>query len=318
MSIVNEVAGLLLNWDHILILSHASPDGDTLGSASGLMRSLISLGKKVRFKCADEPGKKYAYLFEGIPSWDFEPEHIVAVDVADPLLLGSLCGEYRDKVDVVIDHHGTHVQFGRVEWVDSSASANCQMIYELAVAMKVKMDSKIADCLYTGLCTDTGCFMYASVTSKTLRIGAELIDLGANSAEINRAMFNTKTRACIEVERKVLKDMEFYHNDKIALIALPKDLIEKTGARESDLEGLPSIPRSIEGVLLGVTLKERENGIWKASVRADMSADASAICSRFGGGGHRGAAGCSFNSSFEEAKKKLVEGCEAYLDENGL
>ncbi len=166
--------------------------------------------------------------------------------------------------------------------------------------------------------TDTGCFRYSNATAETHRIAAELIELGANSAEINRIMFDTKTKACVEVEREVLKNMEFYMDNQIALISLPVELIKRTGAFESDLEGLPSIPRSIEGVLIGITMKEKEDGIWKASVRATPPADASAICQTFGGGGHKGAAGCAFGTDFNTAKNLLVGQCEKYLKERSL
>ena len=313
MSDIFEAARLISEWDNILVLSHASPDGDTLGSATALLRGLISLGKKVAFKCADDIGHKYSYLFDGLDLPDFEPLHIVSVDVADPVLLGKLCDEYKDKVELAIDHHGTHVDFGKTEWTDPTAAATCQMIYKLLLEMRVDIDVPMADCLYTGISTDTGCFRYSNATAETHRAAAEIIELGANYEKINRIMFDTKTKACIDVEREVLKNMEFFYDDKIALISIPVELIKSTGAHESDLEGLPSIARGIEGVQIGITMKEKEGGVWKASVRTTPPVDASAICQSFGGGGHKGAAGCAFDTDFIAAKNMLVDRCEKYL-----
>ena len=320
MAAVKECAELLLGWDDILVLSHASPDGDTLGSAAALLRALESLGKKAAFRCSDPVHRKYDYLFEGL-KLQCQPEeakYVVSVDVADPALLGKLRPEYENIVDMAIDHHGTHVPFGKVEWVEGHAAANCQLIYKLILEMGLSIDRKRADCLYTGISTDTGCFKYSNATGETHRIAADLIDLGADSAEINRVMFDTKTRAALEAERLVMNDIEFYGEGKIAVIAQSKDILERTGAEESDLEALPAMARSIEGVILGLTFKEKEGGVWKASVRATLPADASAICRKFGGGGHRGAAGCSFDGELENAKKLLVTECERYLEEMSL
>ena len=320
MNKMKECAGLLKGWDNILVLSHASPDGDTLGSAAALLRALELMGKKTAFRCGDPVHKKYNYLFEGLElACPYEEaEYVITVDVADPALLGKLRGEYENKIDMAIDHHGTHVPFGKTEWVEGEAAANCQLIYKLLLEMGVEVDRKMADCLYTGISTDTGCFKYSNATGETHRIAADLIDLGADSAEINRVMFDTKTRAALEAERLVMNDIEFYAEGKIALIAQSKDILERTGAEESDLEALPAMARSIEGVILGLTFKEKEGGVWKASVRATLPADASAICRKFGGGGHRGAAGCSFECELSEAKKLLVAECERYLEEMSL
>lgn len=315
---LERAAQLLSDWDNILVISHASPDGDTLGSAGALIRGLESLGKKTRFLCADKIGRKYGYIFEGIKGECTEPEHIVTVDVADPKLLGSAQTEYADKVDLAIDHHGTHVPFGKEEFVDADAAANCQIIYKILKKMGVSIDKKMADCLFTGISTDTGCFKYSNANAETHMISADLISLGADCGEINRIMFDTKSRACMEVEKEILSNMVFFHNDKIALACLSKEIMEKSGAEESELEGIPSIPKRIEGVEIGIVLKEKDENLWKASLRSYGEVDSSAVCKKFGGGGHTGAAGCSFNMPYEEAKKVLVEECERYLSSIGI
>lgn len=320
MVITKEEAAKKLNsWEKVLVLSHASPDGDTLGSATALLRGLKTLSKEVAFRCADPVGDKYQYLFEGLELYQgpLEGFHVVTVDVADPKLLGSLCGEYGEKTELAIDHHGTHVPFGQWEWVEPHWASACQLVYQLLLELGARIDVPMADCLYTGISTDTGCFRYGVATPDSHRAAADLIALGAHAAEINRVMFDTKTRACMEVERNALKEMRFFHGDRIALIALPKALIESTGAQETDLEGLPSIPRSIEGVLIGITMKEKENGVWKASVRACPPVDAAAICGVFGGGGHKGAAGCSFEMEYERAVELLTRACTDQLQKLG-
>lgn len=308
MADMKRAADLLQSWDRILILSHRSPDGDTLGCASALSRTLISLGKSVQFRCADPVPKNMAYLFAGIEYGDFEPERIVTVDVADKALLGAL-EPLGERVDLAIDHHGTHRPFAREIWVDDTAGAACQMIYKLVQAMGVEITPEIADCLYTGISTDTGCFRYSNASPETHRTAASLLECGARAAEINRAMFETKSRAAVELLKHVYGDMEFYHDGRCAVLCLTRALLEETGAGESELTGVSSFVRQVEGVLIGLTLQERGENEYKVSMRSNAPASAQAVCARFGGGGHKFAAGCTIHAPLEEAKAQIVAAC---------
>ena len=314
-----QAAALLQGWDKILVMSHASPDGDTLGSASALLRGLASLGKEVAFFCADPVPEKFQYLFAGIPLGDFAPEHVMAVDVADKKLLGKNApSEYLARAELAIDHHGTHVPFARERWVEPEAAATTEMIWALLGQLGVELAPAVADCLYTGLATDTGCFRYQNVTPRTLRIAADLLERGARAAEINRAMFESKSRGQVEAERLAMDSLRFSSNGLVALVKIPLDIYGKTGASESDLDGIASLPREIQGVVLGVTLKEKEGKV-KVSLRANPPADASVLCARFGGGGHQGAAGCSLEgATLEQAQAALEQACQAYLQELNL
>lgn len=308
MADMKRAAELLQSWDRILILSHRSPDGDTLGCASALSRALLALGKSVQFRCADPVPKNMAYLFAGIEYSDFEPERIVTVDVADKALLGTL-EPLGERVDLAIDHHGTHRLFAREIWVDDTAGAACQMIYKLVQAMGVEITPEIADCLYTGISTDTGCFRYSNASPETHRIAASLLECGARAAEINRAMFETKSRAAVELLKHVYGDMEFYHDGRCAVLCLTRALLEETGAGESELTGVSSFVRQVEGVLIGLTLQERGENEYKVSMRSNAPASAQAVCARFGGGGHKFAAGCTIHAPLEEAKAQIVAAC---------
>ena len=311
-------AAVLKGWDKVLVLSHASPDGDTLGSASALLRGLVSLGKQVSFFCADPVPEKFGYLFQGIPLGEWEPDHVMTVDVADKRLLGKAPQELVDRVDLAVDHHGTHVPFAAQRWVEPEAAAAAEMIYALLGELGVPVDQAAADCLYTGLTTDTGCFRYRSVTPRTHRIAAQLLELGARGADINRAMFESKSKAQVEAERLVMDTLRFSSNGLCALVQVPWGIFAQTGAQESDLDGVASLPREIQGVVLGVTLKEKAGGKVKVSLRANPPADASALCARFGGGGHQGAAGCTLETSLEQAVPLMEEACAAYVKELGL
>lgn len=308
MADLQRAAELLRSWDKILILSHRSPDGDTLGCASALSRSLIALGKSVQFRCADEIPEKFSYMFSGLKFGDFEPEKIVTVDVADKSLLGAL-EPLGENADLAIDHHATHRPFAKEIWVEGGAAAACQLITRLIPALGVEITPEIADCLYTGISTDTGCFKYPNATPETYRIAADLIELGAHAADINRVMFDTKSRAAIELLKRVYSDMEFFHDGRCAVLCLTKEMIAETGAQESDLDGVSSTVRQVEGVQFGMTIRERGENEYKVSLRATEPANAAEVCMQFGGGGHKGAAGCTIFASLEEVKARIVAAC---------
>ncbi len=310
---LEECAAMLKKADYIVILSHQYPDGDTLGAASGLCRALQKMGKHARCECSDEMGARYRFLYTGVVPEQFEPQFIVSVDVADSKLLGRLETVYEGKIHLAIDHHGSHVSFSAFEYVDSAAAATCEILPKLIQLLGVEIDSAIANSLYTGLTTDTGCLRYPNATPATYRTAAFLMEKGADAAEINRVMFDTKSRARIEMERRVMDSMEFFDDGRIAMMEISCRMIEETGALESDLDGLSAIPRQIEGVLVGVTFRQRLDGGYKVSLRTQPPIDAAAICAHFGGGGHRGAAGCAFDASLEEAKKQMLEVIRAQL-----
>ena len=164
---LKEAAQRLLDADHILILSHQSPDGDTLGCASALLRGLQALGKKARFLCSDPVPKKFAYLFAGTQEQEFSTKFVVSVDIADRHLLGKGLAEYEDKIDLCLDHHGTNGDFAKERYVDAKAAAACEILFQVLKEMQVAISPEMADCLFTGICTDTGCFRYGNVTPRT-------------------------------------------------------------------------------------------------------------------------------------------------------
>lgn len=204
-----STAALLRGWDKILVLSHASPDGDTLGCATALMRGLVSLGKQVRFFCADPVPEKFAYLFAGIPLGDFVPDHVMSVDVADKKLLGESAGRVcvPGRAGGGPSRHPCAF-FGEL-WLEPESAATTELIYALLRELGVKITPEMADCLYTGLATDTGCFRYRNVTPRSHRIAADLLELGARGGDINQAMFESKSKAQVEAEQMAMDTMRF-------------------------------------------------------------------------------------------------------------
>ncbi len=303
-----EAVNELKKAEDILILCHRNPDGDTLGSGYALLRALRAMGKRVKLLCDDKIPAKFSYLYEGIDCEDFEEGFIVSVDVAERKLLGSNFDEiYGDKVDLAFDHHGTSRLFAKKTYCEPESASACEVLYNVIVALGVKMSDKIASCLYTGMSTDTGCFRYSNVTPRTHRIAAELIENGADHSRINVKMFETKSMNNIMLERMCLDSLKSYGDGKIAVITVTKAMLEECKTDKSALDAIKPVTRQIEGVEIGLTVKEEDNGKTGVSVRTSESYDASLICANFGGGGHARAAGCEMSLSPDETREKVVK-----------
>lgn len=298
-------AKMLLKMDNVLILCHRNPDGDTLGSGYGLLYALKQLGKKAKVICNDPVPQKFEYLKAFDES--FLPDFIVSVDIASEQLFGDKLECYTKKVNLAIDHHPSNSFFGENTLLVPEAAATCEIIYNLITEMGVTVTKEIADCLYTGIATDTGCFKFSNVTPDTHFIAGKLIESGADFKKINKDIFETKSLNIIELEAMVLNTLKFYCENKVAVIAVTLDMLNKTGVSETDLDAITGIPRQIEGVIVGVTIKQRTENEFKVSVRSSEEFDASEFCAMFGGGGHMRAAGCTIYGSLEEVIEKLTD-----------
>lgn len=315
---LSRAAELLRENDDILVLCHAHPDGDTLGCGYGLMYMLGALGKRCRLECADDIAPKYRFLYEGLRNCgDFAPRFIVAVDVADiKLLSDEFASEYEGRIDLCIDHHGSNTGYAKESVVDPDSAACAEIMCALADELGVEITRDIANCLYTGISTDTGCFKFSNTTPRTHRLAARLMDCGAEASEINRVFFETKTRSYVELERLALDSLEMYFGGRCAVITITQDMFARSGSNDAETDAIPSLSREIEGVLVGVTLKEGTDGTFKVSVRTHAPIDASAICKPLGGGGHVRAAGCRIRDTKEQAEGLVLEQVEKALGEN--
>ena len=304
--------------DNIVILLHQFPDGDTIGCGYSLYFALTSLGKKARVECADTIGERYGYITEGVEFDDFAPEFVVAVDVADTKLLGSKAEEY-PEIDLCIDHHGSNIGYAKETYVDASAAAACEILYEVVRGLCGEVSPNEAAALYTGISTDTGCFKFTNTTDKTHIIAAELMKTGIDYGEINRIMFDTKSKARLLVEKEALNTIQFLCDDKVAIMTITKDMRERSGAHDSELEGITGLPRTIEGVILGITIRERnDTNICKVSVRTHEPISASDFCAQFGGGGHARASGCEIKLPKDKTYEALAKAAEETMKKAGL
>lgn len=303
---IKETAAWLLDRDKFLILTHKRPDGDTLGCAAGLAQGLIELGKTAYIYFNPEITNRYSQYVENYYAPDdFEPAHVITVDLASLDLLPDGSEVYRDHLDLSIDHHQSNTNYAQYSCVDGARAACGEIIYELLMELSGKISPQIAASLYVALSTDTGCFVFANTTANTLRVASYLVEAGAPIAQINKELFRKKAKPRIILESLIMGSMDFYHSGGVAIASVTKEMMEKAGATEDAVDDIASLPGLIEGVIIGITIRELQNGV-KVSVRTTHLVDANIICSKFGGGGHTMAAGCTINGNMEDAKKMLV------------
>lgn len=314
MSAYKELAEKLDKIDNVSILTHKSPDGDCIGGGLALCYWLRSKGKKANILNSDGIPVRYDFLSDGYEPMEFCEQTVVSVDVADTALLGDALSGYADRVDICIDHHKSNRSFAKYSYVDSEASAVCLVLYELFEYMGGGYDKLIASCLYTGIATDTGCFKYQNTTPAAHRAAAGLMEKGVDYETINRRMFDIKSRGRILAEQRLIGRMKYFADDAIAIITITNEMISNYGIDRAELDGFASIPLTVEGVKIGITLKQQEDdeNIFKASIRTTM-ADASALAQEFGGGGHIRAAGCTLTGSARDVTKRIVAAAKRYL-----
>ena len=294
---VSRAAEILMQRDNITLLCHRRPDGDTVGSAFALYYALQMLGKEVRVLCADPLPEMYRYLYpDYTPSrvLEWPVEYVVAVDVATADLLGGLEEKYGRMVDLCIDHHPSNTDYAALTCLWAGAAACAEPAAAIIKAIGLPVAGRIAECLYTGLATDTGGFRFS------------------NTARLNTCIFESVSKAKMLAEAKMMSALQFYENDRIAVMPVTLAIRAETGVTGEELEDVAGIPRKIEGVLLGITIKEHE-GECHISLRSKEPVNADQIAAAFDGGGHRFAAGCTIRASVEEAARLLVEEARKHL-----
>ena len=305
---LNETCRWLSDRDRFLIITHIRPDGDTLCSAAALARGLNQLGKTAFILPNPQATNRYTrYMRRYFADEDYKYDHVISVDTAAESLF-PIGGEgYADKVELAIDHHGSNTGYAAESFVQPEKASCGEIIYNLLMEMGCKIDTETATLLYIAVSTDTGCFVYANTTAETLRTAAALVEVGVPNGDLNKFLFRTKAKSRIALESRAMNGIKFYRSGKVAIIGVTQTMIEESGADEDALDDLSSVPGQIEGVAVGITAREIGDGVTKMSVRTTPEVSANAICSKFGGGGHFMAAGCTMEKPLEEAIELIAK-----------
>ena len=307
MLTVSETAELLRSFDRVLILTHIRPDGDTVGCAAGLCAALRALGKTAFL--LPNPGltdTTAPYFAPYAAPAEFTPEKVVSVDIAAVGLFPDNARPYIGAVDLAIDHHPSFEGFGKANIVRPEAAACGELILDI-IRELTPVTPEIALPLYVAISTDTGGFIYSNVTAATHRAAAELMDTGIDYRGVNKLFFQTKSRVRMQLEAAMLADAKFYDGNRVAVLAVPRALLEKFYATESDAENLSALGPQIQGVDCAVTMRELDDGVWKFSLRTGERVNATEVCRLLGGGGHARAAGATVEHVTQaEAEEKML------------
>ena len=306
---ISNVAARLRGMDRVLILTHVRPDGDTIGSAAALCQALRDLGKDAYLLYNPEITATYEpYAREYWAPEGWEPSFVVSTDVAVPGLLTDNAAPYAGCIDLAIDHHPSHSYFAAESYVDASAAACGEIIWQV-VRELTPLTPAIALPLYVAIATDCGCFVYSNTTARTHRIAAELMEL-IDVSTVNKALFRTKSKVRLAMESRMVADMELYDSDRVVVMTIPLRLRQEMHATEADIEELSSLAALVEGTDCAITLRELRPGTIKISLRTGPRVNATEVCAKLGGGGHRAAAGATVDGTMDEVKLAVLRAVE--------
>lgn len=304
----NETAAFLAGHDNYIILTHIRPDGDTIGCAAALCRGLRQLGKTAHVLENKGISDHFRWLHNGLTTDTVgENDCIVSVDVASPGMLHEDFQVYLDRVQLRIDHHGSATSFTPLELVDAGSAACAEIIYDLLLQMGVTLDADIAEAVYVGTSTDTGCFRYANTTAHTFATAAACASAGARIYQLNQDLFETNTLARLRMQGWIVDNMKLLRGGAMCVCAIPRSVEQSMGVTGDDMDNISSFPRTVAGVCMAATLREADNGDVKLSVRAIPGYDAAAVTVRFGGGGHKGAAGATMKLPLDQAAQAVEQ-----------
>lgn len=303
-----EAAGFLLAHDNFTILTHRRPDGDTVGSAAALCLGLRKLGKTAHVLENTEVTERFSWLLEGLTKQEAaQKDTVVSVDVASPGMLPKAFEVYKDRGALRIDHHASATSFTEEELVDGGSASCAELVCDLLTILGIPMDKQIAEAVYVGMSTDTGCFRFANTTAHSFTVAAVCAQAGAEIYRLNQTLFETVTLTKLKMQSFIVENMKLLRDGRFAICPIPRAVEEAIGVTEDDMDNISSFPRTIAGVEMAATLRQTKDGDTKISVRAVPGLDAAAVCAKFGGGGHKGAAGSSTHLGLEEAAKAVEE-----------
>ena len=295
----------------ISICSHISPDGDAVGSSTGLYLALKEMGKDVYLvKNDDFPSNlefvKHEDFYTGGQA--FETDLFIVTDVSSDDRIGNGIEFHKlAKNSLCIDHHKTNDGFFPNCIIESTLSSTCELIAAILFEGEYKISPLAATFLYLGISTDTHRFQYESTSAETLRIAAKLIDLGADKKMINLALYESLNVNYLLLQAEVINSATRFHDGKFIIASLTNDQLDKYGLDHDETEGLVSILKSITGIEVACLVKEHEELDQKISFRSKETVDVSAIAQEFGGGGHIRASGCTILSNNKDAFDKVYE-----------
>jgi phosphoesterase RecJ-like protein len=305
----------------LLITAHIDPDGDAVGSCLGLAHALHHLGKSADVVLDSPLPATLAFLpgSETIRRPEEVPRRYESVLVLDSPSLERV-GRVAERnlapgaKIAVIDHHRGSEGFGDVRLVDPESSATAELVYDLIEHLGVPIGPEIAECLYTGILSDTGGFRYANTSARTLRVAALLVERGARASVVAENIYATKTAPSLRILGMALASLETKSGGRIGAMTISREMFEKAGATPEDADGIVQYAKALAGARVGVLIQETAPDEIRASLRSDGTVDVNRVASLFGGGGHRNAAGLRVRGPLEKVSRDIVHALEQAMN----
>lgn len=309
---MNLAKDKILKSENIYIASHVRPDGDNLGSMLALGLALKKTDKKIYMVKTDPipsdfmflPGVQYITEIDNYDNIDL----LIALDSSDAERLGHN-RKLVDKANFIIniDHHISNTNFGHINIVDSNSGSTAEIVFKMINILNIEIDKNIGTCIYTGISTDTGSFMYDNTRPETHLIAAELLKIGIDKKSVILNIYQNNSMEKTKLFIKALEKLETFNDNKIALVQVTRDMLLNTGAKMEETDGIISFIRDIQPVEVAIVLKEIGEKEIKVSMRSKAYVNVSEVCSKFKGGGHMRAAGCTIYDSLDFAKDALIQ-----------
>ena len=314
---LSQVVELIENKQNFGITTHIKPDGDGVGSSLGLCWLLRSLGKQSEVIVRGEVPLAYQSLpgadeIRDVEKVDRDYDAVFVIECSD-LERPGIAGLGK-QFTVNIDHHATSEPFGTINWVDPTASAVGEMIYNLCKAIGGRVTREIAECVYMALVTDTGSFHFSNTTDRTLKVASELIKAGVKPADISEAVYNNYPWSRIELMRQVLDTVKRDATGRVAMLRQTLKMRSEAGAVDGDNNGFVNIPLAAREILAAVYMREVGDGEYRVSLRSKGDINVARVAERFGGGGHRNAAGLRVEGNWDEREAELVDAVNEAID----
>ena len=309
---------VLRRSERVVLTSHVRPDCDALGSELGMAGILEALGKHVRIVNAQatpanlkwiDPRGKIESLAEKVRPDDLADRDLfIVLDTSAWAQLGAMgdvAKSMRDKV-LVIDHHVSEDDLSDRWFKDTSAEATARIVYEIGLRLKVPLTEAIAMPLYAGLSTDTGGFRFPSTSGESFRVAARLVDAGASPPTIYRELFEQDSLARLNLVGRTLAGATTFHDGKVILSTVRQSDIKEVHALPSDTEDLVNLTLAVKGTEAAMILIEQPDARVKVSFRSRGPVDCNLLAARFGGGGHKAAAGTIVDGPFDAARERIM------------
>jgi phosphoesterase RecJ-like protein len=316
--VLSQVVELIENKQNFGITTHIRPDGDGVGSSLGLCWLLRSLGKSAEVIVSDNIPVSYRSLpgadgIRRVEKIDKEYDAVFVIECSDVDRPGIV--DLDKQFTVNIDHHATSEHFGSINWIDSTASAVGEMIYNLCKAIGGRVTREIAECVYMALVTDTGSFHFPNTTDRTLKVASELVKAGVKPAQISEAVYNNYPWSRIELMRQVLATVRRDESGRVASMRQTLKMKETSRAVDGDNSGFVNIPLAAREVLAVVYMREVGPEEYRVSLRSKGNINVARVAESFGGGGHKNAAGCCVTGDWDECETRLVSNVRKAVDD---